>query len=265
MPAWAETSDELTSRLDSPNPAVRLEVVREIALGCTPESLPLLIRAAGDQDEDVRERAVQGLGLSGSPRAIETVTQALKDPDEFVRWRAVQALERLGANDVIEDLAILAADKSWRVKVSVYRFLGTIDSVISNESPVGLPGKQKREQIRQVLLGGLEEPDERVRLAAASALAVNKDPAALEPLLDLLKNGSMLARGAAGEALGDLGDPAAIDALIEAVADPRNTEEQDGRDWARWGAVKGLVKLTGLNFRADAQKWLDWRAAGKQR
>ncbi|HUU28850.1 MAG TPA: HEAT repeat domain-containing protein [archaeon] len=250
--AWAGTYQELASQLDSPNPAVRLEALRQIALDYTPESLPLLVKASGDQDEDVRERAVQALGLSGSPRAIETATQALRDPDESVRWRAVQALDCLGARDAVEDLSGLGADNSWRVKVCVYKLLGTISSEISKESPGELPGKKVREQIRRVLLGGLEDPDERVRLAAASTLAVNKDPAALEPLLDLLKNGSMLVRSAAGVSLGDLGDPAAIKPLLDAISDPSNREEADGSDFARWGPVKGLVKITGRDFGCDA-------------
>jgi len=239
-------------QLDSPNPAVRLETLRQIAIDYTPESLSLLVKAAGDEDEDVRERAIQGLGLSGSARAVEFVTRALKDRNEFVRWRAVQALDRLGVWDTLENLAGLATDNSWRVKVCVFNLLGAINSEIAKKSSGRIPGKQQREQIRRLLMDGLEDPDERVRLAAASSLAGNRDSAALEPLLEILQQGSMMARSAAGAALGDLGDPAAIKPLLEAISDPRNREEPDGSDFARWGPVQGLVKITGRDFGCDA-------------
>jgi len=255
--------DQTASGLDSPNPAVRLEAVREIALDFLPGSLPLLKRAAGDEDRDVRERAVQALGLAHDPQVVEIIEKALGDPDEFVRWRAVQALERLGVQPEAATLASLIDDQSWRVKVAVCELLGTVGAGPVKNGRTDLPSSASGESIRKLLFRGLADRDERVRLAAASALARKKDVAVLGSLLELLKNGSMLARGAAGEALGELGDPSAIDPLIEAVADPRNTEEQDGRDWARWGAVMGLVTLSGQNFGADDRKWREWRAAVK--
>jgi HEAT repeat protein len=250
--ARAVNIEKATLQLDSPNPAVRLETLRRITLNYTPESFSLLVKAAGDEDEDVRERAIQGLGLSGNTRAVEFVTRALKDRNEFVRWRAVQALDRLEAWDALENPAGLATDNSWRVKICVFNLLGAINSEIPKRNPGKIPGKQEREQIRQLLLDGLGDSDERVRLAAASALARNMDSAALEPLLELLQHGSMMARSAAGAALGYLGDPAAIKPLLEAISDPRNREEPDGSDFARWGPVQGLVKITGRDFGCDA-------------
>jgi len=250
--ARAANIEEVAVQLDSPNPAVRLEALRRITLDYTPGSFPLLVRAAADRDEDVRERAVQGLGLTGSARAVEPVKRALKDTDEFVRWRALQALVRLSAWDTVDDLAGLVADDSWRVKICVCGLLGTINSETSKKSPGKIPANQQRERIKGLLLAGLEDQDERVRLAAASALAGNRDSAALEPLLDILKNGSMMARSEAGAALGDLGEPAAIKPLLDAISDPRNREEPDGSDFARWGPVRGLVKITGRDFGCDA-------------
>ena len=224
--AGAAALEELARRLDSADSAERLDALRMIAVGYPAEGLPYLIRAAGDDDEYVRERAVQGLGISGSPRAVDPVRRALSDRDAFVRWRAVQAVGRLGDKGAVEAMAGCAGDECWRVRASTFEVLGSIGGDRSGS----------------ILVGGLEDPNERVRLAAAAALARNEDRSALPVLLDLLKNGYT----------------AAVEPLIKAVADPRNAVEPDGRDWARWGAIKSLVKLTGQNFGMDAEKWNQW-------
>ncbi len=266
LTAMAQKLEELKEQLNSTNPVVRLAAVRELSVQYTLNGgLPFLLRAAMDEDEEVRERAIQGLGLSGNSQAIPAVKKALKDRDEFVRWRAVQALDRLGDRSSVNDLANLLLDESWRVKVSVLELLGKINGKLLEAKPAGSPGSLSGTQIKQLIARCLDDPDERIRLAAASALARNKDEAALGPLLDLLRNASMFTRGEAGAALGELGDPTAVKPLIDAVEDPRNTEEQDGRDWARWGAVRGLVKLTGQNLGADARKWQQWLETNKTR
>ena len=121
-----------------------------------------------------------------------------------------------------------------------------------------IPGNQVIEPLRGYLILGLEDPDERVRLASAWALARNRDGAAYEPLTTLLKDGSLFVRNEAALALGDLGEMRAVIPLVEAVADPRNTESEQGRDWARWGAVKALVKLTGQDFGLKLDQWRQW-------
>ncbi|MEA2062882.1 MAG: HEAT repeat domain-containing protein [Gemmatimonadota bacterium] len=240
--------EELARRLDSPEPAVRLEAVKKISVEHFAESLPYLVRSAADDDEYVRERVIQGLGLSDSPQAVEPVRRALGDRDEFVRWRAAQAAGRLRDTGAIEGLARCAGDKSWRVGVSALEALGKI----------GKASKAACEKARPVLAGELEGRDERVRLAAAAALASWKDSAALPALLELLKNGRLFVRNEAALALGELGDKSAVEPLIDAVADPRNATEREGRDWARWGAVKSLVRLTGQDFGENTGQWRQW-------
>ncbi|HUU26558.1 MAG TPA: HEAT repeat domain-containing protein [archaeon] len=259
LSASPETAFEnLARELESPNPAQRLEAVRKIAVDYTVEGQPYILKAAGDRDEFVRERAVQGLGAGGGAKAVAALKMALKDPDEFVRWRSVQALDRLGVQDVIEELAPLIRDESWRVKVSALELLGNIGVRRMKRNPSELPGTTLDKRLKQILLQGLEDPDERVRLSAAASLARNKDGAAMAPLRDLLRNGSMFTRGSAGEALGDLSDTRAVESLIEALADPRNHVCEEGSDWACWGAAKALTKLTGQNYGIDVKKWREW-------
>jgi bilin biosynthesis protein len=251
----------LARELESSEPAFRLESVREIAVNHTIDGLPFLIQAAGDPDEYVRERAIQGLAATGSAKAVPPVKAALRDPDEFVRWRAVQGLAGLGVQDIIGDLAPLVKDESWRVKVCCLEYLGTIAAERLKMGSAELSRAFVDERIKPLMSQGLGDRDERVRLAAATALARVKDSASFTPLVDLLENGSMFVRDGAAMALGELSDSRAVEYLIAAVADPRNEASDEGRDWTRWGAVKALIRLTGQDFGVDSGKWKEWLAA----
>ena len=254
----AESLEELGRLLQSSNPAERFQAVRQIAIDYTEQGISFLLQAAEDKDELVRERAIQGLAAAGGMQAVAAAGRALGDPDPFVRWRAVQALSRLGVMDVVEQLGALVGDQSWRVKVTALELLGTIAGERMKRTSAEISSKQVIEPIRSYLLRALQDPDERVRLAAAWALARNRDGAAYEPLITLLKDGSLFIRDEAALALGDLGEMRAAILLVEAMTDPRNTESEEGRDWARWGAVKALVKLTGEDFGLNADKWNEW-------
>ena len=205
----ASSMNELGARLGSPNYAERLAAVREIAIEYPQEGLKLLLQAAADPDEFVRERAVQALGLADSGQAVGALKKALKDPDAFVRWRAVQSLARLGVHDIAQELGSLIADPSWHVKVSALELLGTIGAEQLKRKGPEIKGNLD-EPVRQPLLRGLADSDERVKVAAASALARNRDDAAFGPLVELVRDGSMYVRDQAALALGDLGDIRAV-------------------------------------------------------
>jgi HEAT repeat protein len=258
----AEIPSALSAALDSPQTAVRLQTVRSLAVDYPKESLPQMLRAVTDTDPLVRERAVQALGVSGGPENIATLQGALDDPVWYVRWRSLQALKQLGARDIWEWSGALAEDESWQVRVSLYELAGDI---LAGTLRKATSEKQPESPARVLLVRGLSDKDERVRLAAAGALARNHDTAALEPLLGLLKGGSLFTRDGAALALGVLGDVSAVPALIEALTDPRNEASDEGHDWARWGAAKALTVLSGMDFGLDEAKWREWMEAGHER
>lgn len=258
LPLRAASLEELSARLDSPQPAARLDAVRNMAVEFGPSATAQMLRAARDADELVRERAVQALGTSGAPEAVPVLVESLRDPVWFVRRRSVQALARLGARDIVNELAPLAADPNCLVKESAFELLGDILAGKLRTAGGGDHTVLPDNPARRALVRGLDDTDETARLAAAKALARSGDGAAFEPLTGLLAKGSLFVRNDAALALGILGDKRAIGPLIEAVGDPRNAVEQEGRDWARWGAVKSLVLLTGMDFKADAAAWRAW-------
>ena len=252
---------ELTSRLGSPDPAVRLDAVRQIAVTWHGEGLGSLSTAASDSDEYVRERAVQALGNSGNGGAVTPVLAAFDDPADFVRWRAVQAAARLGVRDIDERLARLVSDRFWRVRVVTFQLLGEIGREMLVSGSPELASSPAGEKIRSCLLAGLNDSDERARVAAARSLAALNDRAAYSPLVELLNEGSLFTREQAALGLGDLRDNRALLPLIEALEDPENRISRERRDWACWGAAVALEQLTGQDFKTNAKKWRQWLAA----
>jgi 23S rRNA G2445 N2-methylase RlmL len=102
----------------------------------------------------IREALARG-GFTPGKRDIEGVIDCLGDDDRSVVREAERTLARLGS-DVLAALFVRAHDPEARVRAGVYRTLGRI-------APKG-----EREATR--VASGLDDPDPRVRRAAADAL-----------------------------------------------------------------------------------------------
>ncbi len=259
-----DSLNELRGRLSAPDPAVRLDAVRRIAVEYYGQGLEALIPATADRDEYVRERAVQALGSSDDQSALAAVITSLDDPAGFVRWRAVQACQSLGLREVTDQLAALTGDRFWRVRLVTFQLLGEIAGELLVSGSSELASSPAGEKIRNLLVAGLNDPDERARVAAARALAASHDMAAFEPLVTMMSESSLFTREQAALGLGELGSKRALEPLLLALKDPKNTICRQGRDWARWGMVVALEQLTGQGFKTNAAKWRTWIAANKQ-
>ncbi len=263
-PAFAlDSLAGLRERLVAPDPAVRLDAVRRLSVAYHGYALDALIDATGDSDEYVRERAVQALGSTSNRRALDAVQVSLGDPADFVRWRAVQACRRLGLRDVTDRLAALTDDPFWRVRLVTFRLLGDIagELIVSGSSELDTSPAEKT--VKNLLIAGLNDPDERARVTAARALATCHDAAAFEPLVTLLNEASMFTREQAARGLGELGDKRALEPLLEALENPENSISNEGEDWVRWGVALALGQLTGQDYKIDVGSWRQWIAANK--
>jgi hypothetical protein len=98
------------------------------------------------------------------------------------------------------------------------------------------------------LVAALTEPA--LRRSAARALAELEDPAALEPLVRMLKVHDDSARSAAARALGALGDRAAVRPLLEVA---ENDENVGVRSWA----VSALGQIDDAEARLHLAAFLD--------
>lgn len=101
--------------------------------------------------------------------------------------------------------------------------------------------------------GGLNDPDERVRMAACSAWARRGGPEAVPLLAARSQTDAELdVRLRALRELGELKDTAAIPALAKALEDPDPAMQ--------YRAVGSLKKVSGRDLGDDVNKWRAWAA-----
>jgi HEAT repeat protein len=119
-----------------------------------PRAFPVLVRALGDLDDEVRAKAAGALGRLGDRRAITYLLDTLlTDPAPFVRARIAGALGQFNEPEVIERLVRALGDPAWWVRMRSVEALEQIGPVA--ESP---------------LLLALDDPDPEIRIRAAVAL-----------------------------------------------------------------------------------------------
>ena len=102
------------------------------------------------------------------------------------------------------------------------------------------------------LIGLMRSPSAEVRTASAQALASLKDPRAEDALIALLKDPDPAARRQACASLQALGRPEAIPPLIALLSDPVLPVRASARD--------ALVALTGESLPVDPAAWTAWLA-----
>lgn len=101
--------------------------------------------------------------------------------------------------------------------------------------------------------GALNDPDERVRMAACSAWAQRGGPEAVQLLAARSEADTELdVRLRAIRELGELNDKAAIPALAKALEDPDPAMQ--------YRAVGSLKKVSGRDLGDDVNKWREWAA-----
>ena len=104
-----------------------------------------------------------------------------------------------------------------------------------------------------VCKGALEDPDERVRMAACSAWAKRGGPEAVELLAHRYRiDREIDVRLRALRELGQLGDKGAVPVLAKALEDPDPA--------VQYRAVGALKKVSGRYLGDDVNKWREWAA-----
>ncbi|MFZ1128536.1 HEAT repeat domain-containing protein [Methanoregula sp.] len=114
-----------------------------------------LIAALDDKDSVVRLRAAWALGQIGDKRPVDKLILTLRDGDWSVRMRAAEALGNLRAHQATNALLLQLRDKNADVRGHVISALTKIADPVSAD------------RISEIL----KDPDWRVRMGAALALA----------------------------------------------------------------------------------------------
>jgi HEAT repeat protein len=105
LAACGPTEDSISVGLQSPNPAVREDMVKIARNVDSPVVVSALIDVLDDPAPDIRREAIDSLVNIGSTDAVPALIERLKDEDDFVQRAAVDALGTLGDPRATEALA----------------------------------------------------------------------------------------------------------------------------------------------------------------
>jgi len=211
--------DILLRHLDEPEAPVRTAIARALGAIClelrrsAPADPAALDRAkAGlldllrDLEPEVLVAAAAALGFVGDPEVCNALLDEMADDNPVVRRAAAEALGHIGDRRAAAALAQAAADDpADEVRHAADAALRSI----SNRT-VG------------VLVEALASDVLPERIRALAAL-LEEGRTAIIPLTELLRRPEPGARAAAAEALGLLGDPAALDYLLPLLGDEESS------------------------------------------
>ncbi len=236
MAAAAESASlaRLQALLDSPDAAVRLVAVREVADACAPELLPVIERALGDSEAEVRLEAATALDAIGGAESVAPLIRALSDADREVRELAAKALAEnkspegagallhalSGAAGVWAIAALLEALKPLRNEAAArpaLRLFGHADAG-ERAAAVGVIGYLRfPAALPELLELGAADTSASVRQAALRALVSAPPEAVASAALRALGDAEWSIRAEAAAILGKLRHAAAADALTGLV------------------------------------------------
>lgn len=185
------------------------------------ESVPYLINALENPDEDVRWKAAISLGEIGDRRAIDPLISLLGDEDRFVRSRAAYALGIMG-EQVIQPLAeVLSTEKNPDLRLGAVMALGRIQADPATRllirATTDSSGDVRQEAMTAlaatgregllVLLDALKFAEKREKINIIRVLGEIGSKDAIEPLMQLLETADADARPLIIQAIADLGGP----------------------------------------------------------
>jgi len=159
-----------------------------------------------------RETTLNALILIGLP-AVDALIAVLHDPNMQVRLCAAQALGAIGDRRALLPLQEAARDAEPKMRIAAVTALGLLGDV----------------EAEPVLINALKDTDPAVGSAAARALCGTQNPAALDPLLELVDDANqneqfLERRKQAIETLAEMDDPRAVARMLKVITDWRRQE-----------------------------------------
>lgn len=214
---------------------VRVEVTYALYEIGSPSSADIFMEALRDEEPRVRSYAATALGDLKTQYATEALINALEvESDRDVRRKMASALGGIGGAFALNTLVRMLPKEAPLVRADIATKLAEVKSPQSVEILTGLL---------------LEDPDGRVRTAAAVGLLKAKERSAIQALAEALNDRVKSVRRPASEALISLADESVMDKLIEAL---RNSDTKVADN-----AVKALVRLGDLEAIHGLIKALD--------
>lgn len=200
---WPDVPERIEHGLLSPDPASRRSAARELSTLGTSRATPLVLKAMGDQDVEVRLAGAQSAVRLHVAPATDVALQWLGEREARLRIAACEVANAMPAPRAVPALARALGDSDPLVRAACADALG---AQASPDAVAPLSGK-------------LDDPTPAVRSQVARALAKLGDPRAVVPLVGKVQDSVPDVRQAVVRALGDLGDMRATQALLLALRD----------------------------------------------
>lgn len=195
------------------------------------EAIPLLCEKIKSENIGVQEAAEYGLRRIRGPKTIDAILPLLSSDEAPVRNVAMDILREIGVDSIESMQPYLRGDDS-DLRIFIADIIGYCRSpkaaLMLSDALLKDPEVNVRYQAA-VSLGNLAFPDsistlcqamhdeEWVQFAVVEALAKINDPAAINALITLLSQSSMLVSAAIIDALGELGDIKIIPLLFNSL------------------------------------------------
>jgi hypothetical protein len=184
-----ENIESLIRDLENPNPAIRLDAVKNITKYKSNRAAKPLISLQLDKDSDISYMAAVALSEIQDSRTVSLLINALAVKNVHARALAVFALGRLGDTVALDSLITALNDDSEDVRINAIKALANFRESRSI-SPI---------------VKTLDDPSPEVRLSAVDALGEMKD-VIVSPLVTALRDSSIIVRYDAATILEEIGN-----------------------------------------------------------
>jgi len=185
-----------------------------------------LIDALKDRDGSVRYYAAKALGEIKDKRAVAPLTFVLNDKNINTQYAAAIALHKMGDKRGIEFIIYgLENPKVKKRSAKLLERIGLEDLDAKTKALVYIAKGEWKEAVKlhfaavEPLINTLKDDNWHIRASAAEALGEIKDERAAESLIDILKDKNWRVSARAAEALGKIKDRRAVEPLIDALKD----------------------------------------------
>ena len=208
-------------------PRVRRRAALAIGRVRRSEGIEPLAAALHDPEPEVRQMAAFALGLIGDDAAAEPLLDALQDPSPLVKGRAAEALGRLGvdgARDAIRALVSSYIIETYGIDPEDLSYPQTPEVEAFRLGLYALAELRAYEQLAAALL----QPNGQPVIwwwPVADVLSRIDDTRAFPALSTLVGVQGTVGVSLAARGLGALGDPAAVEPLIE-LLDPERRDRR---------------------------------------
>lgn len=178
-----ESAPQIIELLKDKDVHVRATAARTLGMFMDPRAVRPLISALDDKSSNVQDDAATALGKIGDKRAAPHLVRLLRDKRSS--YRAAQGLALLGDTSVIPVVEALLKDKDESVRWAANDLLWQLKVPYSTNE----------------LINTLNSNDGRAVQKAAERINLKRDPAAIDPLIQVLETGTVGGRAIAAQCL----------------------------------------------------------------